>query len=106
MKIYISLPITGHDIEKVKARADMIKRLISSEWNEVLTPFDVCPEKNKTHSYYMGRSIETLLECDAIYMAAGWEKSAGCTLEYNAASLYGKHIFTYLMFRNSKTILV
>lgn len=106
MKIYISIPITGHDIEKVKARADMIKQLISSEWNDVITPFDVCPEKDKPYSYYMGRDIEALLECDAIYMASGWKKSKGCTLEYNAASLYGKQIFTSLVYRNSKTILV
>ncbi|MBD5414859.1 MAG: DUF4406 domain-containing protein [Bacteroides sp.] len=106
MKIYLSIPITGYDIEEVKARAELIKRLISSEDNEVITPFDVCPETDKPYAYYIGRDIEALLECDAIYMASGWEKSKGCTLEYNVASLYGKHIFTSLMYRNSKTILI
>lgn len=44
MKIYVSIPITGHDIEQVKGRADIIKQFLSSEWNEVVTPFDVCQD--------------------------------------------------------------
>jgi hypothetical protein len=106
MKIYISLPITGHDIETVKARAATIKQFLSSEWNEVITPFDVCPETDKPYSYYLGRDIEALLECDAVFMADGWQSSKGCTLEYNAAMLYGKNVFTEIMLKNSKTILL
>lgn len=106
MKIYVSLPITGHDIEQAKARAAIIKQLLSSEWNTVITPFDVCPEKDKPYSYYMGRDIEALLECDAIFMANGWESSKGCNLEYNAAVLYGKQIFTEIMLKNAGNIVL
>lgn len=106
MTIYVSLPITGHDIEDAKSRAAQIKQLISSEWNKVITPFDVCPDSDKPYPYCMGRDIEALLECDAIFMASGWEKSKGCKLEYNAAVIYNKLIFTSLMFRNSKIILL
>lgn len=106
MKIYLSIPITGHDIEEVKARAAKLKQLLTSSWNEVITPFDVCQEKDKPYSYYMGRDIEALLECDAIFMAEGWQNSKGCTLEYNAAMLYTKSVFTEIMLKNSKTILL
>jgi hypothetical protein len=54
----------------------------------------------------MGRDIEALLECDAIYLASGWGNSRGCNLEYTAALIYGKHIFTSMILRDSKTILV
>lgn len=104
MKIYVSIPITGHDIEQVKARAAIIKQFLSSEWNEVITPFDVCPETDKPYSYYMGRDIEALLECDAIFMADGWKSSKGCHLEYNAAVIYRKHIFTEIMLKNAGKI--
>lgn len=60
MKIYVSLPITGHDIEQAKARAAIIKQFLSSEWNEVITPFDVCTETDKPYSYTWG---ETLKPC-------------------------------------------
>lgn len=104
MKIYVSLPITGHDIEHAKARAAIIKQFLSNEWNEVTTPFDVCPDVDKPYSYYMGRDIEALLECDAIFMANGWQHSKGCTLEYNAALVYDKHIFTEIMLKNTGQI--
>lgn len=106
MKIYVSLPITGHDLAEVKKRADIIKQFLSSDWNEVVTPFDICSDTDKTYSYYMGRDIEALLDCDAIFMANGWEGSKGCNLEHSAAVIYGKHIFTEMMLRNSKTILL
>ncbi|WP_290456944.1 DUF4406 domain-containing protein [Muribaculum intestinale] len=106
MKIYVSLPIPGHYIEQAKACASIIKQFLTSEWNTVITPFDVCLETDKPYSYYMGRDIEALLECDAIFMANGWESSKGCNLEYNAAVIYGKHIFTEIMLKNSKTLLL
>ena len=106
MKIYISLPITGHDIEQTKARAATIKQILSNEWNEVITPFDVCPDKDMSYSFYMGRDIEALLECDAIFMAQGWENSKGCNLEYNAAVLYDKHVFTEVMLKNAGQIVL
>lgn len=106
MKIYVSLPITGHDIEEVKERAATIKQLLSTEENEVITPFDVCPVQNQSYPGYVGRDIEALLQCDAIFLANDWGNSRGCTLEYTAAVIYGKHIFTSVILRDSKTILV
>ena len=38
---------------------------------QIVTPFDVCPEPDKPYSYYMGKDIEALLECDAIYLCEG-----------------------------------
>lgn len=104
MTIYVSLPITGHDSETVRARAEALRQQLSSQWNKVITPFDVCTEPDKPYSYYMGRDIEVLLECDAILLAHGWENSRGCNLEYNAAILYGKYIFTESMLAKAKDI--
>lgn len=93
IKIYISLPITGHDIEEVKSRAKAIKRDLSSEWSEVITPFDVCPEQDLPYSFYMGRDIEALLNCDAVFFTKDWESSRGCRLEHAAAEIFSKRIF-------------
>lgn len=53
-KVYISLPISGHDIEQVKKRAEEVKQRIQNDRVEVITPFDVCDEKDRPYSYYMG----------------------------------------------------
>lgn len=89
-KVYISLPISGHDIEQVKKRAEEVKQRIQNDRVEVITPFDVCDEKDRPYSYYMGRDIEALIECDGIYVCNGWHSSKGCQAEVHVAVVYDK----------------
>ena len=100
-RIYISIPISGHDIEEVKAKAiDISERLLWDVFElkkgrnrpGVITLFDVCPEPDKPYSYYMGKDIEALLECDAIFLCEGWQNSKGCMAEFEVARIYGKKI--------------
>lgn len=100
-RIYISIPISGHDIEEVKAKARVVRvRLLYDVFGlkkgchrpDVITPFDVCPEPDKPYSYYMGKDIEALLECDAIYLCEEWQNSKGCMAEFEVARIYGKEI--------------
>lgn len=100
-RIYISIPISGHDLEEVKAKARVVRvRLLYDVFElkkgchrpDVITPFDVCPEPDKSYSYYMGKDIEALLECDAIYLCEGWQNSKGCMAEFEVARIYGKEI--------------
>ena len=90
-RIYISIPISGHDLEEVKAKARNIREWVS-HWYDAITPFDVCSEPDKPYSYYMGKDIEALLECDAIYLCEGWQNSKGCMAEFEVARIYGKEI--------------
>lgn len=90
MKIYISLPITGYDIEERKARAAELKLRFEREGHEAVTPFDLNWEEGKDYAHYMGRDIEALLRCDAVYLDTGWQKSKGCCLEYRAVKIYKK----------------
>ena len=95
-RIYISIPISGHDLTEVKEDAEYKQNTLywaykPNEW-EIITPFDVCPEPDKPYSYYMGKDIEALLECDAIYMCEGWQNSKGCMAEFEVAIIYGKKI--------------
>ena len=100
-RIYISIPISGYDFEEVKERARRAReRLLydafglKNGWHrpDVITPFDVCSEPDKPYSYYMGKDIEALLECDAIYLCEGWQNSKGCMAEFEVARIYGKEI--------------
>lgn len=87
-KVYISLPITGYDIEERKRVADSAKARARAMGCEAITPFDVCPEEGKPYAYYMGRDIEALLGCDIIYLCKGWEHSKGCCAEAAIATIY------------------
>ena len=100
-RVYISIPISGHDLEEVKEEArDISERLLWDVFElkkgqnrpDVITPFDVCPEPDKPYSYYMGKDIEALLECDAIFLCKGWQNSKGCMAEFAVARIYGKEI--------------
>lgn len=92
MKVYISLPISGFPLPVVKERAEFYKKGLQSSGYDVITPFDVCAEPNKTYAYYMGKDIEALIECDAIFLAPGWHGSRGCTAEYEVAKVFNKTI--------------
>lgn len=104
MKIYISLPISGYPIEERVAYANMVRNNLIEVISQtcgflgrkknlrVVTPFDICPEPDKPYSYYMGKDIEALLECDAIYLCEGWQNSKGCMAEFEVARIYGKEI--------------
>ena len=100
-RIYISIPISGHDLEEVKAKArDISERLLCDVFGfkkgrnrpDVITPLDVCPEPGKPYSYYMGKDIEALLECDVIFLCEGWQNSKGCMAEFEVAKIYNKKI--------------
>lgn len=100
-RIYISIPISGRDLEKVKEEAYDKRECILWEYfgldrgfhsQDVITPFDVCPEADKPYSYYMGKDIEALLECDTVYFCKGWQNSKGCMAEFEVARIYGKEI--------------
>ena len=97
-RVYISIPITGLPIEKVKMRADHIKAMLQTPQLQVITPFDVVdldkvdiPE-NEQYAYCMGEDIKALLMCDTVYFCNGWENSQGCRAEFNIAQIYGKRI--------------
>lgn len=92
MKVYISLPISGFPLEVVKGRAEIYKRVLQGEGYEVITPFDVCDEPGQSYSYYMGKDIEALIDCDAVYLAPGWQGSKGCLAEFEVARVYEKTI--------------
>ena len=96
MKIYISLPKTGHDIGYCRERAASAKKRVEALGHNAVTPFDVCKNQKKPYNWYMGKDIEALLTCDAIYLLSGWSESNGCQLEWRCAEIYSKQIFKHI----------
>ena len=94
MKVYISLPITGHDIEEVEARCIFAKSVLKKKGHTPVSPLDVSDNPNASYAENMGRDISALLECDAVVFLDGWRVSPGCRLEHAAAKIYNK-LITY-----------
>lgn len=94
MKLYISIPISGRPLIEARHHAERIKDVLESHGHECITPFDVCPEPDKSYAHYMGRDIEALLAEDikGVVFGYGFHGSKGCMLEHAAAQIYGKHI--------------
>lgn len=92
MKVYISIPITGHPIKEVREKVNEVKQKIVGRGHEPVSPLDLHGEEEKTYSQYIGKDIEALIECDAVFLCSGWQESKGCSLEYHAARIYGKII--------------
>lgn len=90
MKIYISLPISGRDIEEVEARCRFATGVIEKKGHTAVSPLEVSPDTDAPYSAHMGNDIAALLECDAVLFLDGWQESKGCQLEHKAAELYDK----------------
>lgn len=84
MKLYISIPIIGRALHEAKAHAEAIKAKLAPHGHECITPFDICPEPDRSYAHYMGRDIETLLadDIDGVVFGAGFHDSKGCRLEH------------------------
>ena len=93
MKVYISLPITGHPIDEVRKKADQAKQQLSDMGHEPVSPLDVSPDPDAPYAEHIGRDIAALLQCEAALFLDGWTASKGCRLEMEAAQIYGKKIY-------------
>lgn len=94
MKIYISIPITGHNTDKVREHADAVKTMLSKAGHTPVNPFDIpTGKKNPEYIDYLLADLRVLNDCDAIYMCSGWGNSKGCTVEHCFAKTYWKAIF-------------
>lgn len=95
-RYYVSLPISGYDLAERKQCAIRAEKHIADRYPkplQVITPFTVCPDSDKPYSYLMGKDIEALLECDAVFFCKGWQNSKGCMAEFAVARIYGKELF-------------
>ena len=90
--VYISLPISGRDINVVKQEAEKMAEMIRMNKLTPVTPFEVSPDENASYAEHMGKDIQALLESDAVVFMKGWQDSKGCQAEYEVARIYGKKI--------------
>ena len=104
-KIYISLPITGHEDtyeerlqELVKvaegfARHQMLNCNDLDEY-DIITPKDVAYGvedriKNPKYTDYLLACLEAIVDCDIVILGDRWFESKGCRIEQHFARNFG-----------------
>lgn len=100
MRIYISIPITGKDVNHQSYIADVIAKKIEAKGHTPLNPFSVpdvpshITDEKEAYAYYIGEDMKLLLTADAILMVdSNWPKSKGCSIEHHAAYVMGLEMF-------------
>lgn len=88
-KCYISLPITGLRLSEVEIRAAHIKRMLAAAGYQAVSPLNNGVCRTAPIEVHMRVDYATLLGCDCILMADGWERSPGCRAEILAAATAG-----------------
>ena len=92
-RIYISGPISGHDIKERRKAFKEIQEHLEAQGYEVFNPLENgLPAEATTHDH-MKRDIEELLTCDYIYMMRRFTHSKGCKVEFDVATAIGLPVF-------------
>lgn len=98
-KLYLSMPISGYEInERIKRANEMKEHLINvfQEQYEIITPFDVSPyDPDKSYGDCMKDCIKELITCDAVYFDDEWYSSNGCRVEAEVARSCGLKLLMY-----------
>ena len=101
-KIYISLPITGHEdtyeerlqeLVKVAEGFARYKKLEDDDFSgyEIITPKDVAYGvedrlKNPKYTDYLLACLSAIVDCDIVILGDGWLRSKGCRIEMHFAT--------------------
>lgn len=91
MKIFISGPMKGYEDFNTPAFNAAEAELIANGWS-VFNPAWIKVDSTWDRNNLLPIDIAALAQCDAIYMLAGWEQSAGARAEYEFAVSCGKTV--------------
>lgn len=94
MKVYISIPITGKDIDEQRRHADDVASFLLMAGHTPISPFNNGLDVNASHEEHMRADIKMLLDCDAVFFCKGASLSVGCLLEDEVATKCGLTVVT------------
>ena len=97
MKVYISLPITGKDLQEQKRHAEAVASFLLTAGFTPVNPFNNGLGDGAPYWEHIREDLKLLLGCGAIWLCKGWEASTGCVLERNVAAACGMASVTEAM---------
>ena len=90
MKIYLSGPITGK-ADLNRPAFDQAAAAIVSAGHTAVVPHAIVSESD-SWAAHMKADLHGMLECDAVFMLAGWEGSKGAKVERSVAFVCGMQV--------------
>ena len=85
MKVYISLPITGKDLQEQKGYARHVASFLSEAGFTPVNPFENGLADDASYEEHMKADLKLMLGCDAVYLCNGYHYSKGCLFERDVA---------------------
>lgn len=107
-KLFISLPMTNMEdtvLKRYREALSIIEKDENLSSYEVVTPYGMfhafdenglkegIDDSLPSIGYYMGKDVELVINCNAIYSCEGWSKSKGCKVERATAEIYGLELY-------------
>lgn len=86
--IYISGKISGIEGEAFKLFEEA-ELMLTGLGYEVINPFKLNHEHDKSWHSYMKADVKALCDCDTIYMLSNWTDSKGAIIEHTIAMYLG-----------------
>lgn len=91
-KVYISGPISGHDIEERRAEFKKVQVALANDGYDTFNPMENGLPQTATTNEHMRADIKALVDCDVIYLMKKWNHSAGCWTEFCVATSCGLEV--------------
>ena len=107
MKIYITTPIIERAektyqeklngaLERINSIKGHFKAAHGVQIVDVVTCITeekISPSEPDFEALMMGKRVQTVIKCDAVYLDLGWMNSPDCLLEFHAANCCFKEVF-------------
>lgn len=88
-KIYISSPITGHDLNERREFFARIETELTNLGYKAVNPMSKPLSDSAPYTEHIKEDIRLLLACDGIVMPNRWRCSKGCEIERRVADICG-----------------
>lgn len=92
-RVYISGPISGHDLEQQRKKFKAVQERLESIGYETFNPMENGLPADSSTAQHMRRDLSKLCReedpFDTIYMMSGWTHSKGCKTEFDCATVMG-----------------
>lgn len=92
MKLYLSGPISGHDLKERFEAFKKVEEKVKALGHEAVNPMVISPPE-LDYKDCMREDLKALLDCDGIVLMDGWQNSKGCIVEFYVASVCGIQVF-------------
>lgn len=89
VKVYISGPISGHNIRKRVKEFMQAEQYLRDNGYQPVSPFANGVPADAKYGDHMRADLRMMLDCDAIYMLRGWSSSRGAVIEKKVAAACG-----------------